>query len=293
MANILAREDQIFALKLLVEGSSLRSITRLTGTHRSTVMTLLVKFGDKCREFLDRTQTNIEVSRIEADEIWTFVRKKQGRLKDDEHDDPTIGDQYLFVAQDARSKLIITFAIGKRNGAVTEAFIDDLSSRVILPSDPNTPWRDKPQISTDGWQSYPGAIQEAFGSRVAHGVLIKNYHNTEQPGRYGPPTMSGTERIGVVGIENVRTICTSHVERNNLTIRTFMKRFTRLSLGFSKKLDNLAAAVALHVAYFNFCWRPREKDGPKAGRLRNTPAMEAKLTATLWTMDDLYDAVMC
>lgn len=96
----------------------------------------------------------------------------------------------------------------------------------------------------------------------------------------------------MVGIENVRTICTSHVERNNLTIRTFMKRFTRLSLGFSKKRDNLAAAVALHVAYFNFCWRPREKDGPKAGRLRNTPAMEAKLTATLWTMDDLYDAVL-
>lgn len=220
------------------------------------------------------------------------MQKKQGRLESEERNDPTIGDQYLYIGQDAESKLIITFALGKRNGAVTDAFISDLSDRVVLPKDVNIPWSEKPQLSTDGWAAYPGAIRDAFGSRAAHGVLIKNYHEHEQPGRYGPPTMSGTERIGVVGIMDTRTICTSHVERNNLTIRTFMKRFTRLSLGFSKKLDNLAAAIALHVAHFNFCWRPRHKDGALAGRLRNTPAMEAGLTATLWTMDDLYNEVM-
>ena len=292
MANCLSRQDQVFALKLLVEGNSLRSIVRLTGIHRTTVINLMLRVGDKCREFLDRTQRNIEASRIECDEIWTFVQKKQGHLTAEEKFDESIGDQYLYIAQDANTKLIITFALGKRNGEVTNAFIDDLSERIVLPNSPNVPWGDKPQISTDGWASYPGAIQDAFGSLASYGQLIKNYNNAEQPGRYGPPTMSGTDRIGVVGIEDVRTICTSHVERNNLTIRTFMKRFTRLSLGFSKKRENLAAAVALHVAYFNFCWRPRQKDGPLAGRLRNTPAMEANIATTLWAMDDLYDSVM-
>ena len=179
--------------------------------------------------------------------------------------------------------------VGKRNGEVTHAFIDDLAGRINFPLNPNEPWSAKPQISTDGWQSYPPAISAAFGSCVNYAQLIKSYQPDEQPGRYGPPALVKTDRRRVVGVEDLTTVCTSHVERNNGSIRTFIKRFTRLTYAFSKKLDNLTAAVALHIAHFNFCWRMRENEG---GRMRLTPAMQAGVIGTLWSIDDLYDAVM-
>jgi hypothetical protein len=135
-------------------------------------------------------------------------------------------------------------------------------------------------ISTDGFAGYPEAVDLAFGPYVRYGQCIKDYRNVEQLGRYGPPEMVSTERRPIFGKLRWDEISTSHVERNNLTIRTFVKRFARLSLGFSKKLDNLAAAVALHFAYFNFVWRPRTT--------RVTPAMAAKVTDTLWTVEDLF-----
>ena len=288
MANVLPREKQLLVLRLLVEGNSIRSVERITGVRKRTITNLIVKFGEKCREFLDRNLRDLELRHVECDEIWTFCRKKQGRLTDTEKSDPTIGDQYLFVAQDQGSKLIVTYAVGKRDGEMTEAFIDDLESRMVLPGVTES-WDNKPQISTDGWGAYPAAIIDAFRSRVNYGQLIKNYQNSEQPGRYGPPTMVDSDRRRIVGVNNLKTICTSHVERNNLTIRTFMKRFTRLSLGFSKKLENLAAAVAIHVAHFNFCWRSRENEG---GRYRTTAAMQAGIVSELWDMDRLYDEVM-
>lgn len=288
MANVLPREKQILVLRLLVEGNSIRSVERITGVRKRTITNLMVRFGKRCRNFLDRTQRNLKLRHVEADEIWTFCRKKQGRLTDEEKRDQTIGDQYLYVAQDQDSKLIVTYAIGKRNSEVTEAFIDDLADRMDLPP-VNASWDDKPQISTDGWHAYPSAVIDSFGSKANFGQIVKNYQSSEQPGRYGPPTMVDSDRRRVIGVENLRAICTSHVERNNLTIRTFMKRFTRLSLGFSKKLENLAAAVALHVAYFNFCWRSRENTG---GRQRLTAAMQAGLTSELWDMERLYDEVM-
>jgi len=147
---------------------------------------------------------------------------------------------------------------------------------------------DRPQLSTDGWGSYPSTIRDESGSTVRHGILIKQYRNPES-GRYAPPDLTGTERIAVQNITDVSTICTSHVERHNLTLRTFMKRFSRLSMGFSKKLPNLAAAVAIQVAYYNFCWRLRRPG--KSGQYAPTPAMMAGLTETLWTIEDLFDAV--
>jgi hypothetical protein len=124
---------------------------------------------------------------------------------------------------------------------------------------------------------------------VNYGQIIKSFQPDEQPGRYGPPAMVEADRRRVVGVENIMTIGTTHVERNNATIRLFIKRFTRLTYAFSKKLENLSAAIALHVAYFNFCWRMRENEG---GRLRMTPAMQAGVVDTLWTIEDLYNAVM-
>lgn len=289
MANILKREKQLMVLKLLVEGNSIRSTGRITGIHKRTITNLLVRFGTKCQAFLDTTLRNIKTEHIECDEIWTFVRKKQGHLTEAEKYDPTIGDIYLFTAIEQDSKLLITYVIGKRNEDTTQAFIEDLSKRIVLPDSVNAPYAAKPQLSTDGWQSYPGAIWDSFGSLIQYGQIVKNFQNTEQPGRYGPPEVVGADRRRIQGIINLDTICTSHVERNNLTIRTFMKRFTRLALGFSKKLDNLAAAVALHVAYYNFCWRPRENTG---GRYRLPPAMTSGVCDRLWKMDDLYDAVL-
>jgi IS1 family transposase len=281
------REKQLAVLKLLVEGNSIRSTERITGVSRNAIMRLLVRFGNACREYLDANMTNLHLEHVEIDEIWTFVRKKQKQLQGFEIIDPELGDIYVFTALDQKTKLLASFAVGKRNHITTQALINDLSRRMVRA--PKETGKDRPQFSTDGWASYPSTIRDAFGSTVRHGVLIKQYRNPES-GRYAPPELTGTERIAVQNINDVTTICTSHVERNNLTLRTFMKRFTRLSMGFSKKLTNLAAAVALQVAYYNFCWRLRRPG--KSGQLTPTPAMMAGLADTLWSIDDLYDAVM-
>jgi hypothetical protein len=153
----------------------------------------------------------------------------------------------------------------------------DLADRIVT---------EIPQLSSDGWNGFKSAVESAFGWEVNYGQLIKSYGEAVQEGRYGPPDVVATERKQIFGAEDIDlySICTSHVERSNLTIRTFMKRFTRLSLGFSKKLENLAAAVALHVAHYNFC--------RIHGSLKVTPAMAAGVIGELWTIEDLYEAVM-
>lgn len=261
MANHLSREKQLSILRLLVEGNSIRSTMRLTGIEKKTITRVLVRFGNACREFLDLNLWNLHLEHVEIDEIWTFVRKKQRQLHGWEIVDPEIGDIYVFTAIDQKTKLLACFAVGKRNAETTKVMIADLSRRMYR--QPLEYGADRPQLSTDGWPAYPAAIADTFGSTARHGVLIKQYRNPES-GRYAPPDLMGIERINVQLIEDVATICTSHVERHNLTLRTFMKRFTRLSLGFSKKLENLAAAVALQAAHYNFCWRLREKGNQRA-----------------------------
>lgn len=273
--NTLSRERQIQVLHMLVEGNSIRSIERVTGVNRNTVMSLTKRLGAGARTFLDERLRGLKLRHIQADEIWTFVQKKQAMIMPGESD-AKIGDQYLWVAFDQDTKLMACYAIGKRTSDVANAFMQDLASRVVT---------DVPQISTDGWNGYPTAVGNAFGDNVDYGQIIKDYAEPVQPGRYGPPTMVASERrIVFAGPElDPWSISTSHVERNNLTIRTFMRRFTRLALGFSKKLENLAAAVALHVAYYNFVLTHR--------KLKVTPAMAAGIEKELWTIEDLYDAI--
>ena len=153
---------------------------------------------------------------------------------------------------------------------------------------PDTTSQDRPQLSTDGWKSYFPSIRNAFGGTVRHGAIIKNYQNPEV-GRFAPPDLTNARRFSVSGIERLWTICTSHIERFNLSVRTFLKRFTRLALGFSKKLDSLKSAVALFVAYYNFCWRPRENGN--SGKLLPPPAMSFGLVDRLWSLEDLFDEV--
>jgi len=279
VANVLCREKQIAVLLLLSEGNSIRSTERLTGVHRDTIMRLVIRFGNNCRSFLDDTLMNLSLKHVQLDEIWTFCRMKEAQAKKRGLDGTLIGDQYLFTALDTDSKLLVTFAIGKRNWETTNAFIRDLRNRLVTPA---TLGDDRPQLSTDGYQPYLPAIRRHFQGTVRHGVLIKHYTD-KGSGRYSPAPLVGTERINDNGIQNLRTICTSHVERMNGSIRQFVKRFTRLTYAFSKRLGNLAAACSLHVAVYNFVRVHRS--------LGCTPAMAAGVVGELWDMDRLFDAV--
>lgn len=206
-----------------------------------------------------------------------FRTEKAGPYGSTESWDESIGDQFLFVALDEETKLVPSFVIGKRTLQTTERFISDLASRLVLVE----PFQrgPRPQLSTDGWRSYRPCIEASFGERVDYGVLIKTYRESQQPGRYGPPELTDTERRVIAGDISPMEICTSHVERHNLSIRTFLRRFTRLALGFSKKLECLQAAVCLYVAHYNFC-RPH-------GSLLGTPAMAAKIAGHPWSWEEL------
>jgi IS1 family transposase len=298
MANVLRPEKQLQVIQLLVEGNSVRSTERITGVHRDTICRLLVRVGGKARDFLDQRMRNLALRHVQADELWTFVLKKAARIPvDEKRENPLIGDQYVFIALDQDTKLIPSFVIGKRTADNARRFMVDLSQRLVTPkphaSDRHAfhagGYRPLTQLSTDGFAGYPEAVDLAFGPYVRYGQLIKDYRNRDMPGRYSPGELVGSDRRPIFGDVDPFSICTSHVERTNLTIRTFIRRFTRLSLGFSKKLENLCAAVALHLAYYNFCWRPRMPG--KSGRYRPTPAMMAGLTTTLWKLPDLTQAL--
>lgn len=276
-------------LRMLVEGNSIRSVCRLMGTNIPSVLRQLEWAGQHCATLLNEKLTGLTLGHVECDEIWTFVAKKQARLTINEREERAdIGDAYLFTAQDQETRLIAAHVLGKRSADNTRRFMVQLRSRLAAAVNPHASDRHKYvdggyrpiiQISTDGFPAYPEAVDLAFGPYAKYGTIIKEYKNATM--NYTPSEMVGTERRPVFGMQEseLGTICTSHVERNNLTIRTFMKRYTRLSLGFSKKFENLEAAVNLHVAYFNFCWRP--------GKMRITPAMAAGVTERLWTFNDL------
>ena len=279
VANVLCREKQIAVLRLLSEGNSIRSTERLTGVHRDTIMRLVIRFGNHCRSFLDDALMNLSLKHVQLDEIWTFCRMKEAQAKKRNLDNALIGDQYLYTALDTETKLLVTLAVGKRTWETTNAFIRDLRKRLVVPTELG---EFRPQLSTDGYQPYLPAIRRHFQWTARHGVLIKQYAD-KGAGRYSPGPLVGTERINVNGITNLRTICTSHVERMNGSIRQFVKRFTRLTYAFSKRLGNLAAACSLHVAVYNFVRVHRS--------LGCTPAMAAGVVGELWDMDRLFDAV--
>jgi IS1 family transposase len=288
MANRMSIEKRNTILRLLVEGNSIRSVTRLMGTNIPSVLRQLVWAGEHCRGLMDNQFTGLTLRHLETDEMWTFVGKKQSRLTVDERRERSdIGDVYLWYSIDQDTKLIPTFLLGKRSADNARRFMVDLRSRLEMPAPHASDahgfarpgFQHVTQISTDGFAAYPESVDLAFGPYAKFGTIVKDYKNALMP--YTPSEIVGTKRRAVFGMEQSeeRSICTSHVERHNLTVRTFMKRFTRLALGFSKKLENLEAACALHMAYYNFCWRP--------GKMRITPAMAAGVTDRLWSFDDL------
>lgn len=214
---------------------------------------------------------NLKCETIQVDEIWCYVGKKQRHLKDTDNFEE-LGDQWVWVAIDAKSKLVPSYLVGKRTSACAEAFLDDLSNRLD----------NRIQLSSDALSAYVDAVDSAFGAGVDYGQVVKTYETEPVgPGRYSPPKVTRADRIIISGSPIKSKISTSYVERQNLTMRMQMRRFTRLTNAFSKKLDNLKAAVALHFAHYNFVRIHKT--------LRVTPAMEAKVTDHLWTIGDLLE----
>jgi len=265
----LARRTQI--INCLVEGNSIRSTERMTGTHRDTIMRLLVEVGDGCAKLLDEQMRDLPCRRIQVDEIWAYVGKKQAHLTR-EDDRSRLGDMWTFVAIDPESKLIPSYRVGKRTGANARAFMGDLSERLA----------NRVQISSDALSSYVDAVERAFGADVDYGQEVKFYDaEPVGAGRYAPPKVVKAERVVIAGNPDQAHISTSLVERQNLTMRMSMRRFTRLTNAFSKKVENLTAAVSLHFAHYNFVRVHRT--------LRVTPAMEARVSDRLWSLDELVE----
>jgi IS1 family transposase len=268
------QDKALLALRLLVEGNSIRSIERTTELHRDTILRLLVLVGEKCEKLMGRVIVNIPVEDVQCDEIWGYVYKKEAHKLPAEANDEGIGDAYCFVAIERRTKLVLNFALGRRSQATTDAFIEGLRAATSP---------QQFQISTDGFQPYISAITTTLSDRCDFAQLVKVYtQDPEGQRRYSPPDITHAEKVPIMGKPDSAKICTSHVERQNLTIRMCMRRLTRLTNAFSKKWENLWATYCLHFAYYNFC-RVHQT-------LRVTPAMEAGITARVWNLSDLLTA---
>jgi IS1 family transposase len=267
-----SEEKTLLALQLLVEGNSIRSTMRISGVDQNTIMKMLVLAGEKCEKLMGKLIVNVPVTDVQCDEIWGYVGKKEAHKTPEEAHDDSLGDTYCFIAIERNTKLVLNFALGRRSQATTDAFIEGLRTATA---------HQRFQISTDGFQPYLSAIQTTLSDRCDFAQVIKVYSNADPEGqrRYSPPDVTHTEKVPVMGTPDPAKICTSHVERQNLTIRMSMRRLTRLTNAFSKKWDNLWAAYCLHFAYYNFCRIHKT--------LRVTPAMESGLTDHVWELAEL------
>ncbi len=244
--NHLSKDKQIAVTAALAEGSSIRSIERMTGIHRDTIMRLGVRVGQGCAQLLDQKMRKLDCNRIELDEIWGFIGKKVRHLRED--DDPTFGDVWTYCAIDAETKLVPSYKVAsKRNMPNTIEFIADLKSRM----------NNRIQISSDAMLSYAEAIEFVYGQDVDYAQIVKTYGTDESkystPERkYSPSRITDSEKIWKMGQPEARYVSTSYVERLNASTRLHVKRLNRLTLAFSKKLENFEAAVSLHFAAYNF-----------------------------------------
>jgi IS1 family transposase len=271
--NNLSFDQQIAVISALTEGCSIRSTERLTGIHRDTIMRLSVRVGMGAAKLHDRTMHSLHVARIEMDEVWSYVGKKRRQIT--AADGANVGDQWVFVGLASSAKAIISYRVGKRDAATTLAFVMDLRERTL----------GQPELSSDAWATYPEAIEAAFGARCHYGQIVKQYAGEppiDAARRYSPGWVVAVGRQSLVGTP--LKISTSYVERSNLTLRMASRRFTRLTNGFSKKLQNHTAAIALFVAHYNLC-RVHES-------LRITPAMALGVTDHVWSIGELIVACL-
>jgi transposase-like protein/IS1 family transposase len=261
-------------LRLLLEGMSIRSVQRITGLHQETILNLLVLAGDRCRELMNKRIKGLAVKDVEADEIWGFCKMKKMTKLYKEITDPKVGDCYTFVGIERNTKLVLAWHLGDRDVPNTEAFTEKLDRATS----------GRFQLTTDGMPAYPAAVSYSLGTRVDFAQLIKVYAHGDREGeqKYSPPEVVETITKPLIGSPDPRRICTSIVERGNLSMRTSIRRLTRLTNAFSKKWDNLHAALSLYFAYYNFC--------RMHSSIRCTPAMESGLTGHVWSLRELLTA---
>jgi IS1 family transposase len=273
MANVLNKDKQIAVIAALAEGMAIRQIERMTEIHRDTIMRLGVRIGQGCARIMDEKMRDLDCRNIQVDEIWGFIQKKKRNLTPE--DDSTRGDVWTFCAIDADTKVVPAYKVGKRDTVTANAFMNDLSSRL----------KNRVQLSSDGLRAYVEAVELAFGADVDYGQVIKAYetdgHSTPER-RYSPSKLVKVHTEVITGDPLPPFISTSYVERLNLTTRHHMKRLARLTIAFSKKLENFEAAVGLHFAYYNFVKVHKT--------LRCTPAMAADVERKIWTVGDLVEA---
>jgi IS1 family transposase len=269
--NKLSKEEQIRVVACLVEGNSLRATVRMTGIHRTTIQKLLVELGAACSAFQDKTFRNLKCKRVQCDEIWSFVYAKDKNLPEDLQGKTGVGSVWTWVALDPDSKLVPCWFVSTRDAGAAYHFMHDLAGRLA----------NRVQLTTDGHKPYLSAVEDAFGSDIDYATLIKIYGNEQPQGdiRYSPAQCMGARKAVVSGTPDHRHISTSHTERQNLTMRMQMRRFTRLTNAFSKKIENHEAAIALHYMHYNFA-RVHQT-------LRCTPAMEAGISDHVWSLEEI------
>ena len=268
--NKLPLAKRVMILSMLCEGSSMRSISRIADVSINTVTKLLVDAGETCLALHDELVRDVKASKVQCDEIWSFVGAKQRNVataKGDPH-----GDVWTWTALDSDTKLMVSYFVGDRSGQSAICLMDDLRARLS----------NRVQLTTDGHKAYLEAVEGAFGGDVDYGMLVKIYGEAPGPkGRYSPAECIGARKDRIEGDPDPKFVSTSHVERQNLTMRMHCRRLTRLTNAFSKKLENFKAAVALNFAYYNFV--------KIHGSIRCTPAMAAGVSPSIWKVSDLVE----
>jgi IS1 family transposase len=271
MSYELKTEQKAQAVSMLCEGNSIRSVERMTGIHRDTVMRLGVRVGQASAKIMDEKMRGLNCANVEVDEIWGFIGAKRNRAASTGN----YGDVWTFIALDADTKLIPAFIVGKRDAYHANVFIADLAERL----------KKRIQLSSDSLNAYADAVDRGFGSEVDYGQISKTYSVThltkEAAGRYSPAQVIKTERATIFGMPDVNRICTSHIEKQNHTLRMHCRRLTRLTNAFSKKLENFEAAIAMNFCYYNFV--------KTHGAIRMTPAQAAGVENSAWTVTELVE----
>jgi IS1 family transposase len=271
MANVLKAAKRVAVISALVEGNSVNATVRMTGVAKNTILKLLVELGAVCAAYQNETLRNLPCKRVQVDEIWAFCYAKAKNVPAEKKGTFGFGDVWTFTAIDAETKLVPSFLVGSRDAGCATEFVQDLASRLA----------GRIQLSSDGHKMYLQAVEDGFGGDVDFAQLIKVYGpSPEGTHRYSPAECLGTQKHAIVGNPDPKHVSTSYVERQNLTMRMSMRRFTRLTNGFSKKIENLIAAVAVHYMHYNFC-------RPHMSLKGLTPAQAAGVANRRWSVEDV------
>ncbi len=268
--NKLTTDERVRVLSALVEGNSIRATCRMTGVARNTVTKLLEEIGCACAEYQYMALRHLKTRRVQCDEIWSFCYAKQKNVPEDKRGAFGYGDVWTWTAIDADTKLVISWLVGLRGAAYAQEFMHDVASRIDT----------RIQLTTDGHGVYLEAVEGAFAGEIDYAMLVKLYGN-ERPGeaRYSPAVCTGCRKTEIMGDPDPDHVSTSYVERQNLTMRMGMRRFTRLTNGFSKKVENHGHAIALHFMHYNFC--------RKHQTLKTTPAVAAGIADHVWSIEEV------